>query len=306
MLNNDLLEKIEQYHSGNMSAGDIASFENEIASNPELKVESDFQSDIVNGIKEYRKTQLKTRLDTINVSPGWIEFARQSALVKSFGGVAIASLIGSAVYFYADSKVDKPTETPLLTLEAIGPKIEEFTFDWNIPTLTTLSASAPSEHRKAVQESVKASQTTASTSVAEESVVDNSVVETTTDNFTPSFNAPEASDVVEDQEPVATILDKVPSVIADSKDEEPIEVETKNSKSSKIRYKYYDGKLFLNGDFNQEPYEILEINSAKGRRIYLLHQNKYFEVKTTDRLSELPEVTNVKLIQELRLIKENK
>ena len=40
--------------------------------------------------------------------------------------------------------------------------------------------------------------------------------------------------------------------------------------------------------------------------IYLLHQNKYYEVKLTDKLTELPKVRNIRLIQELRLIKENK
>lgn len=300
----ELQEKIEHYHSGNMSAGDKTSFENEIASNPELKAESDFQSDIINGIKEYRKTQLKTRLDAIDVSPGWIEFARQSALVKSFGGVAVASLIGSAVYFYAEAKVEEPAEISAAGIEAYGPVDKEFTFVWDIPMFKTTSETKTSTI------SVTKQNPDSEQSVAVKEVVQSAfepAAEEAKESFTPDFSAPEAGEITEDQEPTASTLDIVPVASAtDAKNEEPIEVETKNSKNSKIRYKYYDGKLFLNGDFKKEPYEILEINSSKGRRIYLLHQKKYFEVKTTDRLTELPEVTNVKLIQELRLLKENK
>lgn len=303
MLNNDLQEKIEKYHSGEMSAGDKTSFESEIDSNPELRAESNLQGDIISGVKEYRKAQLKMRLDTINVSPGWLEFMRQSALVKSFGGVAVATLIGSAVYFLADEKVENVAMTPLLKIEAIGPQVEQFDFEWSIPTLVQ----APiRENSKGKVVTVIDQEDEASMAGIEVKIAAQPPTVEEKKTFTPDFNAPEVEEIGEEKELVSSSLDMVPVVPAGAENRDPIEVETKNSKNAKIRYKYYDGKLFLNGNFNKEPYEILEINSAKGRRIYLLHQRKYFEVKTTDRLTELPEVTNIKLIQELRLLKENK
>ncbi len=303
----DQIDKIEQYHSGNMSPEETALFEKELASDPALKAESDFQSEIINGIKEYRKSQLKTRLDAIDVSPGWIEFAQQSSLVKSFGGIAVATAIGSGVYFFADSKKEIP-QREIANVESISdmtvPVYEEVTFEWAIKELKPVAINKTEKIREVeIASTQEIKEEPVATSESKNTVLE---VNKQEESFTPDFSAPDAGDVSDNSEMSSTVLDEVPEVAGTDNELDPIEVETKNSKSSKIKYKYYDGKLFLNGNFSKEPYEILEINSASGRRIYLLHLNKYYEVKINDRLSELPEVTDIKLIQELRLIKANK
>ncbi len=306
------IDKIEQYHSGNMSPEEAVSFEKELAADPSLKAESDFQSEIINGIKEYRKSQLKTRLDAIDVSPGWFEFAQQSTLVKSFGGIALATAIGSGVYFLADTKEDIPQPKEIANIESISdmtvPVYEVPQFEWAIKELETVETKNIEKEQNVARgetaaiESAnrnEAAPTSTQTTVSE-------VEEKQEESFTPDFSAPDAGDVSDNSEISSATLDEVTEVASTKSELQPIEVETKNSKGSKIKYKYYDGKLFLNGNFSKEPYEILEINSANGRRIYLLHLNKYYEVKINDRLSELPEVTDIKLIRELRLIKANK
>ena len=62
----------------------------------------------------------------------------------------------------------------------------------------------------------------------------------------------------------------------------------------------------MNGDFDKAPYEILEINSASGRRIYVYYLGTYYQVGTTDKLIELPAVKDQDVIKELKLIRENK
>jgi len=307
------IERIEEYHSGNMSPEETASFEKELASDPSLRAESNFQSDIINGIKEYRKTQLKTRLNAIDVSPGWMEFAQQSALVKSFGGIAVATVIGSGVYLLADTKEDlaaSQNEEVIAHAELNVPEAKEIQFELVLPDPAISDkievaikeiVKKPAETKAAVAQMVAGSVNSAT----EEDITE--VAEKPMETFAPSFSAPDAADISDNTELASATLDEVPTVSAANKGElKPIEVETKYSKNSKIKYKYYDGKLFLNGNFNEEPYEILEINSASGRRIFLLHLKKYYEVKINDRLSELPEVRDIKLIQELRLIKANK
>ena len=107
-------EQIDNYHSGQMSAEEIASFESKLSSDPALKAESDFQKEIVNGLKEYRKTQLKARLDAVDLTPSWMEFAQQSTLMKSFGGVAIATLIGAGIYFGAESSKENLADDEII------------------------------------------------------------------------------------------------------------------------------------------------------------------------------------------------
>ncbi len=294
-----------------MSPEEAASFEKELAADPSLKAESDFQSEIINGIKEYRKSQLKLRLDAIDVSPGWFEFAQQSTLVKSFGGIALATAIGSGVYFLADTKEEIPQPKEIANIESISdmtvPVYEVPQFEWAIKELETV------ETKSIKEQVITKSETTAieNTSRIEAAPIStqetaSAIEEKLEESFTPDFSAPDAGDVSDNSEISSATLDEVTEGASTKNELQPIEVETKNSKGSKIKYKYYDGKLFLNGNFSKEPYEILEINSANGRRIYLLHLNKYYEVKINDRLSELPEVTDIKLIQELRLIKANK
>ena len=96
-------------------------------------------------------------------------------------------------------------------------------------------------------------------------------------------------------------LDVLPKKSAAVVNEDPIDVKTENTKSLDIKYKYYDGKLFLSGDFDRAPYEILEINSASGRRIYVKYLDKYYQVGVTDQLTALPEVTDVAIIDELKV-----
>lgn len=306
MPSNNQFEKIEQYHMGNMSPQDASSFEKELASDPSLRAESDFQSNIIDGIKEHRRLQLKSRLNAIDVSPGWMEFAQQSSLVKSFGGLMIATIVGTGVYFLAEEKPEAVENTAFVSpgSEALWPQIQETDFTWTIPA-EKAKESVVNESISSTKKLIVESTTTIK---SDEEVVESVdvVPGQSSKTFTPDFSAPDAGDVADEKEVVATVLDRVPTASSLESGKDAIEIETKNSKNSKIKYKYYDGKLFLSGDFNKEPYEILEINSSTGRRIYLLHQRKYYEVKITDRLTELPEVTNIKLIQELRLIKENK
>ncbi len=310
MSHRNQIEQIEEYHRGNLSPEEMASFEKELAGNPELNAESEFQADIINGLKEVRKGQLKARLDAIDVSPGWVEFAQQSVLVKSFGGVAIATLIGTGVYMLADKPEKLVEKEELAKVESIVvPERKEIPFEWSLApvekvelTIATVSTTSERIEETAAQQKVEELQV--SNEPAEEPL--NVVAEETKETFSPQFAAPDASVVSDESVLQTSILDEIETSTVEEEVTTPIDVETKITKSSKIQYKYYDGKLFLSGNFKNEPYEIIEINSANGRRIYLLHQKKYYEVKTTDRLSDLPEVRNIKLIQELRLIKANK
>ncbi len=294
-------DQIDNYHSGRMSESEMTDFENILESDPALKAESDFQSDIVSGLKEYRKLELKSRLDAINVGPTWIEFAQQSALMKSMGGVIVASIIGTGIYFYGERPEIQKSDLPA-TVQA--QEIESIEFMWNLGQ-EEAQVSTKLE-RPAKPKSVENIDQVQVLEVAE-SRDENETVEvaTTKEVFTPSFEAPNAESIEEDSDFTTTGLDEIPNTTENSS-EQPIDVETEISKSSIIKYKYYDGKLFLNGDFNKAPYEILEINSSNGRRIYVFYLGSYYRVGMADKLTELPKVTNTETLNELKLLRENK
>ena len=300
-------DQIDNYHSGRMNESEMADFENMLESDPALKAESDFQSDIVSGLKEYRKMELKSRLDGINVGPTWIEFAQQSALMKSLGGVMVASIIGTGIYFYGERPDVATSDVPATVL---AQETESIEFVWQLgeeEAQVTQSLEKPNTQVIDAREDVDKAEVIEETATPalNEEVAEAVKSEEKAKVFKPSFEAPGAEDVDEDTDFSTTGLDEIPnSTTATS--EQPVDVQTEISKSTVIKFKYYDGKLFLKGDFDKAPYEILEINSAEGRRIYVYYLGSYYKVGLADKLTELPKVSNADVLGELKLLRENK
>lgn len=296
-------EQIDNYHAGRMSESEMTDFQKIIESDPSIKAESDFQSDIVSGLKEYRKLELKSRLDAINVGPTWIEFAQQSTLMKSLGGVIIASIIGTGIYFYGERPDQANSDEPA-TVQAQD--IESIEFVWKLGEEETqpsnqLETPIPVTESNSPKTVVK--EITTSTMIDEADDAKNEVANE--EAFSPSFEAPDAEAIEDDASFATTGLDEIPNS-SESTNEEPIDVQSEISKSTTIKYKYYDGKLFLKGDFDKAPYEILEINSTSGRRIYVYYLGSYYKVGIADKLTELPTVTNSETLDELKMLRENK
>jgi hypothetical protein len=285
---------IEKYLTGKLPEDQHFIVEDKIASDTQFADEFHLQKSIIEGVKTYRKTQLKARLDAVDVSPGFLEFAQQSTLVKSFGGIAIASLIGAGVYFYSEI-----TETNQ-NITVSYPKHKSFEYHWDLKEFE-VSTTTRSEEKKItdspqpvqVKSIPKVVETEESTAEDQKAIA-----------FEPSIVLPKVNDV-QDKAPSVEGLEELDLAGNTTKNKE-IDIEAENTKSVKVRYKYYDGKLFLSGDFDKAPYEILEINSAKSRRIFIKYLDKYYRVETTDKLTDLPEVTDPQLLEELKLLKELK
>ena len=226
--------------------------------------------------------------------PRWTELGSHSALMKSFGGIAAAIAISAGVYFYgkAGREVTPPSD---VTIDA--PKPKSVIFDWNItPAQIPDKEVMPLE---TVPKAMKADQKV-------EKFVTEEIPMEEKQGFVPSFEAPNAATIREEETLQISSLDELPGEKLSESTRNPIDITTEITRNLNIKYKYYDGKLFLSGDFDRAPYEILEINSSSGRRIYVKYLNKYYMVETTYRLSFLPEVTNREVIEELKLLRGNK
>lgn len=301
-MTNQQLEQIDKYHSGRMSESEMASFEKQLESDPSLKAESDLQADITSGLKEYRKLELKARMDAINVGPTWMEFVGQSTLMKSMGGVIVASVIGTGIYFYGEKNEETQSTDPV---EINAPVAESIEYVWELGEEADNTENLKLDKPEITTEE---SSTTKNPVVKAEVIPaeESEIVKEKTQSFKPTFEAPTVTNVEENNKFQASGLDELPETAGVLKSEEPIDVETENNRSNTIKYKYYDGKLFLSGDFDKAPYEILEINSASGRRIYVHYLDTYYKVGVTDRLTELPTVKDQDVIKELELLRENK
>lgn len=293
-------EQIDKFHSGQMSEQEITAFQKQLDSDPALKAESDLQGDVIGGLKEFRKLELKSRLDAINVGPTWVEFIQQSTLMKSMGGVIVASIIGTGIYFLGESKDVETSEPIVINAPAEQPVDYVLELGEEEKSNTELEKPLVTEKGNAVVRE----KTTPEKTVVSASQPENQNAKEAGE-FVPSFDAPSVANVEDENQFSGSDLDELPDNAVSNSDE-PIDVETENSRSNTIKYKYFDGKLFLSGDFNKAPYEILEINSPNGRRIYVYHLGSYYTVGMANKLTELPLVTNKEVIEELKLLRENK
>ncbi len=297
----DQQQLIDQYLSGRGSSDEVSAFEQRMSKDPLLRKEVDFQKEIIDGLKDYRKMQLKSRLEAIDVAPNWFEFAQQSALVKSFSGVAVATLIGTGIYLFANEEPVTKTSVAPISIDAPSEN-EALAYKQEILSIPDMEETEQSK----IAETVKIDKKIVA---LQKMVVDPEPVSVNkpSTTFNLDFSVPIVGDAEDEIGFSSTSLDEVsrnPETGNETNSKPDVEIE--NSKSNKIKYKYYDGKLFLSGNFNKQPYEILEINSTNGRRIYLLYHDKFYEIGITDRLSDLPEVVNKELVQKLRSIRENK
>ena len=293
-------QQIESYLSGQMSPADASLFEAQLEVNPELQQELKFQTEVIRGISEYRKIQLKTRLDAINVSANWWTTLQYSTLGQYIGGAVVVALISGGVYWWADKWSDDglPNE---------GAQVETpISLSENEPEFPLIAVEEDGKEKQ--QPPIEDEKSIANHSGFEKVEGDETarVEKTPTKKFSPKVNVPAAGNVDEEK---AFNPDELPvpaESTADSEKTKPVDVEVIDTKSTRIKYRYYAGKLFLYGNFATEPYEILEINSSKGRSIYLYHLKAYYEILPSDKPTGVQEITDQKLIQELSILRKAK
>lgn len=288
-------QQIEKYLSGQMSPEEASLFESQLEVNPELQQEMNFQNDVIQGISQYRKLQLKSRLDAVNVSASWWTTLQYSTVAQYIGGTILVALIGGGIYWWADKwAVEEVENTPV--------EVEVPVTD-NEPELTLI----PKEETEKV-EAVKTEVSEETTPVKAETV---RIEESKTEKpgikkFTPNVKVPSAGNVNEEKTFTPDQLPVPAESTSELEKNKPVDVEVIDTKTSRIRYRYYSGKLFLYGNFTNEPYEILEINSTNGRSIYLYHLNAYYEILPSDKPVGVREIVDEKLIQELSILRKAK
>lgn len=306
---------LDSYLRNELSAADHSSFESMMESDPAFREEVQFEQFVKEGIGEYRKAQLKTRLNAIDISSGGVGFGQlgSSALVKTIGGLITIGILGTAGYFIYNTDTNEVTleDRREITSETSGqlspnqykipeivtPKSEEGTYV--SPSSDARSINIEEEDRVTANVDAVDAKSTPIEIKEEAAPVQRA--------FTPEVNVPDLNEIESEE---ALVSDEVEVPAISSSDvlpsATPLDVKTIHRRSESIKYKYFEGKLYLYGDFKKQPYEILEINGANDRQIFVYYNTSYHEVKTTDKVEELSRITNEKLIHELEILRNNK
>jgi len=116
------------------------------------------------------------------------------------------------------------------------------------------------------------------------------------DDFIDDESLPSEEDVV-----VPENFDETP------KESKIAELEIFNNTDSKydFHYQHFGDKLYLFGNFDATPYEILEFNGADSKNIYLYYDGKYYGIgENVTEISRLKEISDQNIIAELNKIRE--
>jgi hypothetical protein len=283
-------ELIDAYFEGGMTEGESQDFLNQVSNDADLKQEFNFQSDIIEGLKQARISELKTMLNNVPVSGGFGSINILSK-IASVGGVILVA--GLSYYYFSDNSSEQIQIKPKHTVESIDDLIvsnETLSTD----TDNTISSSQEIEEKADIQ-------------LKETAISKNNTVKGSEKSLAPQINKPTLIEPLELTEESDEEFETPSSGIAD-KSSSPlsaIDVELDNSKKKySFHYQLKDGKLFLFGSFDKGLYEILEFNSSNGKTLFLYYKDKYYGLsKTQDAISPLNEVTEPTLITKLEVVR---
>jgi hypothetical protein len=280
-------ENIEAYIQNRLSPGERSHFESEISKDPLLKNELNLQQDIIESLKSYRKTQLKSRLNNIEVSmtPNYYG-------AKIAASIIITSLLGLGVYSYFGKKSETPVTSEVSREIKINKPDSEISAE---PSLNNTKIEAP----------VSSSNTPKSTENLSNSGNKVSGKKSSTNNSSISSISSGSQNMVETFENDQfqsnnniTLPDGKIAQTVESKSNVDITID--GSTENKFHYKFYNNKLFLFGSFDAKKYEILELNTYDGKQVYLYYDNSYFKLNSNQsEVSPLTKIADKKVIEQL-------
>jgi len=267
----DIQEKIDAYFGGTLSADEMRELESAVSENPELQKEFQFQNDISEAFKELRIAELKAHLNTVSVTPNPFDYA----LIKIFSGIVIVTGISIIGYFMLPKSVENEPIINDTALQTESPVVAEPLEKQDKP----VSDEKPSQADKTVAKSSKES-----TKNVEPKPVKPNIIE--------DFDDTETTDVI--SAPENDALEN--STFSNS----AFEVEIKSSQEYTFHYKFLGNRLFLYGDFTEEPYNIIEFKSDTTSQFFFSFQNHYYALeRSNNQITPLSAITDSELITQL-------
>ncbi len=293
----DYTAQIESYLEGNMSADEMKSFEATLQTDPALNAEFQLQQDVISSLKEYRKAELKSRLDQVNVG----SYSGNLTGLKVAFTAAITAAVGLGVYYFAVQEPDQITSQIQIEENIEAPIAELESLSENYPGETATEALIPLEEAERIDKVSKApseEKEIKETPVKEEAAPANvsSHINVVTPNVIESF---EGDHIEESDTELEAPKNKLEESFVSEK-LSTVEVESKAGNTNSFHYKFYNNKLYLYGDFKNIPYEIIEFNTVSGKSLYLYYQGSYYYLELNQmEMTPLPKINEEKLVEEL-------
>jgi len=290
-------ELVSNYLDNELSDLERLDFENRLAHDSELNEEYNFQNDLVSGIKESRRLELKSRLSNIPINTPLY----QTLVFKAAAVVSISATVGIGAYYLLSDSESLQLSDIVLEDNRI-----ESVDEYIIPEVP--DAIAPVI--KAEEQPVSSLNTTPQEKPKEEVIAKNIETESEIKFVEPTVIQPDLVEGFEEEELTASEIeaDERINSIDNVKEnvESAVEISTVKDKRNRFHYKFFENKLFLLGNFDDMPYEIIELNSSTGKSYFLYYNNSYFKLsKEQIKATPLIKIENDSLVNELKIIQAN-
>ncbi len=272
------VELIDDYLTNRLSEQDRNAFEAQMKSDPTLKADVEIQSQIVDGLKKARATELKAMLNKVPVGGTTSMTPLQIA-----AGVVGTAILVSSVYFYF--KPDTSPEIPNVKT-TLGNSSEQNEPIEEITAIEEEKKESPANEDK-TEEITKEQK---SVPPIEPKAAAKSVTKPALDVLDPSSELTEST---------ATRGSGEISKPGRASSKMEVEIDSSNKKYA-FHYQFVSNKLILFGSFDKALYEILEINGNINSRFLFYKENYYLLDDSKIEITPLETIRDKTLLQKLK------
>lgn len=257
----ELQEKIDQYLLDQLNPSEKAKFEQLIAGDSLLKSEVGIQQSVIAALGTTSAIQLKSRLQNIPVS---MMSTGKALRLKWIGAAAITTVAAGLIIFLMNGQQNTDDSSETAVTQQVSAIVSKET-----AALATEKTTTSSTKATVVVEgkASKGKQKVNTSSDNELKAFDNSA--NFNDTETGNLTTPNADN---SSAPANTLYTETNNKLSNLS----VNVDTSNPKDKS--YQFTGSKLTLFGDFNNKPYELLELNNKGQKNLFLSYNNEYYEL----------------------------
>lgn len=278
-----------------MSGGEKNLFESAMMQDPLLRSEVALQKDVVTALSDFRKAELKARLNKIDVGAANNSFING----KIAAGICLLALLGAGTFYVFSSENE---EVQQITVVKENTAIQKPEPEIQKGQEIVLDEPVQSESIKSVdlKQSAKQSFSVKPIDAKEEKEKEEEVVEVTPEVVLPRV-LPVSNDAGDLSGTVNVPKGDVTTSTSTTSSKPAVYCEKGNRKD--FHYKYFNNKLYLYGDFNEDLVEFLELNSNKSKNVYL-HYNKNYYLLNQNQIERAPllKINDIEVIKQLEAL----
>jgi hypothetical protein len=280
------IERIEAYFNNELSEVDREKLLQDIDADTALKEDFQFQENVIEGIKAYRKKELIARLDGLEIaSPS------QAMLLKTLGGVGIAGIIAVSTYMWVNNADKNSISEEVNNIEQVIAQTEE-TQEAIQPSTDIKLAEEPK-----TEEKEEITTTTETKKTAPAKIASNQPATAAPQIVIPDVQEPETESQANIDEDLTAPKAMSSSAIRLSSS---TDVEVRLNKKYNFHYQVKNGGLTLFGNFNESPFEVIELKTNKGINSYLYFKEHFYSLANdSEDIRPLMVIKNAQLIKEL-------